>query len=235
MLPDEGEHALVGDEEEEEPDGGLGVGVVPAGELPHASADVLQEGGAEARALDVGVAVEVAQVVVDRELDVHVEHAALGQEEGEVGHGAGGDGLLLPVVDALGEADEPQDVLGHALAPLAPSPRAGERLPQSTGDVRQPSLDASGLVEAGREPPAWRLVGLEAGDEVAELPNSPEICRTWSVIDSLRRENSCWLVSARATTSATPAPTSNAVRTAPVTAISIMGPSMRWGGQSPGA
>ena len=93
-------------------------------------ADVAQEVVAGAALLELGVALEVAQVVVERELDVHVEREPVGQQEREVGD-PGLDGVLLAVVDALHEPVETEDVVGHALAPLTARLGARERLSQA--------------------------------------------------------------------------------------------------------
>ena len=90
-------------------------------------------------ALGVGGGLEVAQVVVDRELHVHVQHAAAGQQERDVGDRAAGDARLLAVADALDHAGEAQHVVGHALAPLAAGLRAGEGLAQVAGGLGERS------------------------------------------------------------------------------------------------
>ena len=92
--------------------------------------------------LEVRLRVEEAQVVVERELHVHVEHDAARQEEREVRDApAAFDRDLLAVLDALDEAGEREHVLGHALAPLAAGLRARQRLAQAlrrAGELREP-------------------------------------------------------------------------------------------------
>ena len=78
-LVDELPHALVRDEEEHLVEGGVGVDVAGAGgQLLHPAAHVAQEGLGVGVALGVGGGLEVAEVVVDGELHVHVEHATAG-------------------------------------------------------------------------------------------------------------------------------------------------------------
>ena len=91
-LVDERPHALVGDEEQHLVERGVGVDVAGAGgQLLHPAADVAEEGLGVRVALGVGGGLEVAEVVVDGELHVHVEHAAAGHEERDVGDRAAGD------------------------------------------------------------------------------------------------------------------------------------------------
>ena len=115
------------------------------------------------------VGLEVAEVVVDRELDVHVEVAPAGEEEGDVGDGAAGDARLLAVGDALDHPGVPQDVVGHALAPLAAGLGAGQRLAQVAGGLGQGAGGRLGLLEP-REELAVLLgaVAVELGDDVAQ-------------------------------------------------------------------
>ncbi len=68
--------------------------------------------------VDLVLALVPAEVVVDRELHVHVHHVALGKLEGVVGQPAPGDLGLLHVVHAFDEAAQLEHVLGHAFAPL---------------------------------------------------------------------------------------------------------------------
>ena len=77
------------------------------------------------------VGVEEAQVVVERELHVHVQRRAL-RAAGTCSRGCrpARDRLVAPVVDAVDEAGEPQHVFGHALAPLATRGGARQRLAQ---------------------------------------------------------------------------------------------------------
>ncbi len=95
------------------------------------------------------VGLDGPHVVVDRELDVHVQHAALGQQEGDVGDAAAGHAGLAAVVDALDQAGHAQDVVGHALAPLAAGLGAGQRLAQALGGGGQVAGLPGGLGELG--------------------------------------------------------------------------------------
>ena len=115
------------------------------------------------------VGLEVAEVVVDRELHVHVEHAAAGQQEGDVGDGAAGDARLLAVGDALDHAGEAQHVVGHALAPLAAGLGAGEGLAQVAGGLGEGPRGRGGLLQPGQQLAV--LLGallLQRADHVAE-------------------------------------------------------------------
>ena len=91
------------------------------------------------------------------------------QQEREVGDGAAGDRPLLAVVDALEQPGEAQDVVGHALAPLAPRLRAGERLPQRLGGAgqlgRRPQRVAQTLHQLAV---LCGTITLEAADQVAD-------------------------------------------------------------------
>ena len=124
VLVDERVELLVGDEQQHEVDGaGRGVDVVAPGEGPHVAADVTEEVVAEPLAVEVGDRLGAADVVLERELHVHVHAQAVGQQEREVGDPpAARDRGLLAVVDALDQAREPEHVLGHALTPLARAP-----------------------------------------------------------------------------------------------------------------
>ena len=100
-------------------------------DLTQSEPHVLEELAPVALALDVARRVEVTEVVAEGELHVHVQHEAVGQEEGVVGDLAGACQLLVtPVVDAVDEPREAQHVVGHALAPLATCRRADERFPE---------------------------------------------------------------------------------------------------------
>ena len=123
--------------------------------------------------LAVGAGLEVAQVVVDRELHVHVEHPAARQQEREVGDGARRGGGLLAVADALDEAGRPQHVIGHALAPLAPGPGVGQRLAERLGRVGQPGADLGHLGEARLDPAA--LLGPLALERRHQLGDPAEL------------------------------------------------------------
>ena len=63
----------------------VGPAVLALGQLAHPGAHVAHERGPVCRALGLVARVEVAQVGRHRELDVHEQHVALGQEEREVG------------------------------------------------------------------------------------------------------------------------------------------------------
>ncbi len=104
---DERPHALVGDEEQHLVERGVGVDVPRAGgQLLHPPAHVAEEGLGVGVTLGVGSRFEVAQVVVDRELHIHVEHAAAGEQERHIGDGPADDARLLAVGDALDHAGE---------------------------------------------------------------------------------------------------------------------------------
>ena len=83
VLVDEPGELLVGQEQQHVVDGRAVAlaGVLPLGQLldpqPHVGQEALEVG----LALGVGADLEVAQVRRQRELDVHVEHVALGQVE----------------------------------------------------------------------------------------------------------------------------------------------------------
>ena len=87
VLVDEAGELLVGQEQQHVVDRRLGAPalVLALGQLLDPVAHVLQEGPQVLGARLVGVGLEMAQVRRHRELDVHVEHVALGQVEREVG------------------------------------------------------------------------------------------------------------------------------------------------------
>ena len=88
------------------------------------------------RPLGVGAGLEIPQVGGERELDVHVEHVALGQLERVVRPArAALDLNLLAVVDVLDESGEAEHVLGHSFSPLATHLRARQRLAQRAGGI----------------------------------------------------------------------------------------------------
>ena len=98
---------------------------VAPGQLLDLRPDVAQEVVPVAPLVELGLRVEELHVAVERELHVHVEHDAAREQEREVGDApAALDRDLLPVLDALDETRQREDVLGHALAPLAPGPAA---------------------------------------------------------------------------------------------------------------
>ena len=91
VLVHEGVDGLVGDEEQDLVERVVGVDVHPTRQLAHPGPHVAHEGDGVLVALAVGVGLEVAQVVVDRELHVHVQHPPARQQEREVGDGARGE------------------------------------------------------------------------------------------------------------------------------------------------
>ena len=91
---------------------------------------------------------EGAQVVVDRELHVHVQHPVARQQERDVGDAPAGHALLPQVVDALDQAGRPQHVVGHPLAPLPAGLGAGQRLAEALGGLDQVAAVAGRLGEA---------------------------------------------------------------------------------------
>ena len=115
------------------------------------------------------VGLDGADVVVDRELDVHVQHPALREQEGHVGDAAAGHARLAPVVDALDEPGHAQHVVGHALAPLAPGLRVGQHLAQAVGGLGQVARLLGGLGEPGGELAVLgRSLLLETGDQIGD-------------------------------------------------------------------
>ena len=172
MLVDEAGELLVGQEQQHVVDGRpvALAGVVALGQLLDPQPDVGEEALEVRLALGVGADLQVAQVRGQRELDVHVQHVALGQVEREVGPaGAAVDLGLLAVVDVLGEPGEAQHVLGHPLAPLAPGLRVGQRLAQHARRVGEGAGDlgvgAQRLVDL---PEALGARRAELGDQRAE-------------------------------------------------------------------
>ena len=172
VLVDEAGELLVGQEQQHVVDGRpvALAGVVPLGQLLDPQPDVGEEALEVRLALGVGADLEVAQVRRQRELDVHVQHVALGQVEREVGPaGAALDLGLLAVVDVLGEPGQAQHVLGHPLAPLAAGLRVGQRLAQHPRRVGERAGDlgvgAQRLVDLAEALGARRA---ELGDQRAE-------------------------------------------------------------------
>ena len=117
------------------------------------------------------VGVEVAHVVVQRELHVHVQRQPLRQQEGVVGDAARArDRVALAVVDAVDEAGEPQHVFRHALAPLAPSRRARERFAERLRGLGEDLRVPAGFLELRRELTGVLLaLALDLVDETGEL------------------------------------------------------------------
>src|SRR3546814_19241252 len=68
----------------------VGRDVAATRELLDPALHIAQEGLGRVLALRVGGGLEVAEVVVDRELHIHVPHPSAGQEAGDVGDGAPG-------------------------------------------------------------------------------------------------------------------------------------------------
>ena len=172
VLVDEAGELLVGQEQQHVVDGRAVAlaGVLAAGQLLDPQAHVGEEALEVRLALGVGADLEVAQVRRQRELDVHVQHVALGQLERVVRPaGAAVDLGLLAVVDVLGEAGQAEHVLGHALAPLATGLRVGEGLAQHPGGVGQGGGDlgvgAQRLVDLAEALGAGRA---DVADQLAE-------------------------------------------------------------------
>ncbi len=139
------------------------------------SSDVPQEVVAVALAFEIRLGLDVPDVVVERELHVHVHDEVVREEEREVGDAvAAHGGALLPVVHVLDEVGEAQDVLGHALAPPAAGLRAREHLAEALGRVQQVreslALLRQLLAELAELPVA---VGLEDAHEVAHFVEPP--------------------------------------------------------------
>ena len=141
-----------------------------AGQLLDLAAHVLQEVVAVPALLELGFGVEVPQVVVERELHVHVEHDAARQQEREVRDARpAGDGGLLPVLDAFDEPGELQHVLGHPLTPLAAGLAAGERLAQPLGRLGELGEALTLLAQHAVEDVELRApLGLELLEQVGD-------------------------------------------------------------------
>lgn len=131
----EGVDLFVGDEDEEVVQRlfalqGWGGAVIAYRGFLQAVTDIRDEltggGGAGFRRFRV----EVGEVIIQREFDVHMDDAMAGQEEGVVWAAAGAfrahECGLLAVVDLRLEPCETEDVLGHALSPLAAGAGVGE-------------------------------------------------------------------------------------------------------------
>ena len=172
MLLDEGVERLVRDEQQEAIDRARRGQVGTGGQLLHPAADVAQEADQVVLPFSVGRRVQVADVVVERELHVHVQLAVPRHEKGEVGDTAL-HGPLAAVVDVLREPGQAQHVLRHALTPLATSPAVGQRLAQCLGRLGQ-----RGSLFAGLAQPAGQLaelrgpVPLQLLHESADLPDA---------------------------------------------------------------
>ena len=177
MGVDEGVDGLVGDEQQHLVERVVGVDVDPARQLAHPGPHVAHERHPVPVALAVGRRLEVAEVVVDGELHVHVQDPAAGQQEREVGDGARRRGRLLAVADALDQAGGPQHVVGHALAPLAPRRGVGQRLAQRLGGVGQAGAGRRHLGQAGLDP-ALLLGPLVLEAEPPARPPGPSSART---------------------------------------------------------
>src|SRR2546421_10990121 len=121
-LVDERVQLLVRDEQQDEVDRTAGGGgVLPGAELLHPAADVPQEVVAVALAFEIRLGLDVPDVVVERELHVHVHDEVVREEECEVRDAvAAHRGALLPAVHVLDEVGEAQDIPGHARAPPPP-------------------------------------------------------------------------------------------------------------------
>ena len=172
VLVDEPGELLVGQEQQHVVDGRLVAlaGVLAPGQLLHPRPHVAEEALEVGLALGVGADLEVAQVRRQRELDVHVQHVALGQVERVVRPArAAADLGLLAVVDVLGEPGEAQHVLGHPLAPLAAGLRVRQRLAEHARRVGERAGDlgvrAQRLVDL---PEALGAGRAQLGDQRAE-------------------------------------------------------------------
>ena len=114
------EDCLVGDEQQAEAHGVLGVGVAAAGQCLDVVLDVSGERCAGLLALLVGVGLPYAPVVLQRELGVEVQLEPVGHREGEVGPAAAvAQCLLSGVAEVVLEPGVAQHVLGEDLAPVA--------------------------------------------------------------------------------------------------------------------
>ena len=143
-----------------------GVDVVPSGELLDPLAHVAPEQLDVVCLLGRCVDAEPAEVVVERELDVHVDDVTAGQVEGVVRPAAGSERRLLLVVDPFDEARRAQDVFGHPLAPLTARLGRGEGTLEMAGGLGERGGRLEGLLETSRE--LARLAGavlLEVADE----------------------------------------------------------------------
>ena len=103
MLVNEAVDLLVGDEGEGVVERvAAGIDVLAARDLLQALAHVREELLAGRVPLGVRLGLEVAQVARQRELHVHMQHAPLGQQEGEVGtRGPALDAGVAAVVHTL--------------------------------------------------------------------------------------------------------------------------------------
>src|SRR6266540_1586093 len=171
VLVDEGVQLVVRDEQQHEVDRAAGgIDVVAAGELLDPRPYVAEEVVTVALALELRRRVAVAQVVVERELHIHVQDEVVGEEEREVGYPpAALDRALLAVVDVLDEVRDAQHVLGHALTPTAPRLRARQHLPQALGRLHERAQAVAMLGELRAELAQLPLaVGLEFADQTGE-------------------------------------------------------------------
>ena len=162
--------ALVGDEEQQVADGGVGRGIAAPVEFLHPVAHIFQETITSHDRLGLGRRFERSQVVVDRELDVHVQVLIVGQQEREVGSGAALDRSLLAVVDALAHAGGAQNILGHTLTPLATGLGAGKRLAEVLRGLGEHLLLLGGCFERRDELAVlFGALPLQLRDKVAQL------------------------------------------------------------------
>ena len=179
---DEGVHSVVGDEHQDELHRVLRLlVVVPRGEGLHVAPHGLAEVPQRLALLRAGRGLQAADVALQGELDVHVQVQTARQQEGEIGPGAGGGGLLLPVVHPLLQARRPQDVVRHPLPPLAPGLAVAEDAVQLLGRVEQVFLLCGRVPKILGQPfvlggPFLLQVGhqpAQAGEVLAHLGRDP--------------------------------------------------------------
>src|SRR5207302_10213578 len=144
--------------------------VAAVGELLDPLAHVALELPEVALPIEVAVGLDVADVVVEGELHVHVTDLPAGQQEREVGDAALTVARLFAVVDVLDEPGRPQHILGHALAPLASALGSCQRLSQALGGLGEGGgLLAGGPQLAGEVAELGLTVTLELVDEGPDL------------------------------------------------------------------
>jgi len=167
VLLDEAGELFVGNEQKHHIDGVVVGGVVTDRQLRHPMADVAEERLPVALTVEVGVGLDEADVVVEGELDVHVTDLAGGQEEGEIGDSPAVGPPLLAVVHPVDHPRQLQDVVGHALTPLAPRLGARQRLPELVSGLGQGRrLLAGGPELTGQVTEFLLTVALEAAHEL---------------------------------------------------------------------
>src|SRR4029077_3563246 len=96
------------------------VDVIPRRDFLDPRAHVANELAAMLFSVGVARALDVGEVATERKLHVHVDLEIARQQESKIGaRGASLGARLLVVVDALEKSGESENVLRHALAPLA--------------------------------------------------------------------------------------------------------------------